>query len=140
MIREVLSESFYRDEFACKGSDCCGNSAPIDHRLVTGLDDLKKVLLSWADYSARVEILITSGFRCATHNKLEGGAEDSYHLKAMAADIKCFLTHQDGTKSQIPQHVVFEAALQIAIFKGGGIGIYTNRVHLDVGPCRRWVG
>lgn len=32
-------------------------------------------------------IIVTSGYRCKKHNKEVGGAENSYHMRGMAADI-----------------------------------------------------
>jgi hypothetical protein len=38
---------------------------------------------------ANVPFIITSGFRCVEHNREVGGAPDSSHLVAVAADIEC---------------------------------------------------
>lgn len=74
-----LTNNFSRYEFACKGSSCCGNSAPIDLRLVAELQRLRDII--------GMPIRITSGFRCITHNKRVGGDPRSYHTLGMAADI-----------------------------------------------------
>lgn len=75
-------------------------------------------------------IVVTSGYRCAEHNKTVGGATDSQHLYGTAADIRV-----DG----IPPVEVARAAEKY--FQDGGLGIYKNHVHIDVrGYKARWDG
>jgi len=81
MRDEKLSEFFTRSEFACKGVGCCGGAAPVDPRLGVLLRDIREAV--------GVPVIITSGFRCVTHNATVPGAEpDSYHTRGMAADVK----------------------------------------------------
>ena len=116
-----LSENFKVKEFACKDNS---DKVLIDIDLIDKLQRLR-------DYLGK-PITITSGYRIDSYNKQCGGADNSYHLKGMAADIYC-----DGVKPIV-------IALW-AEFNGlGGIGIYLNRdrefVHLDVRPNKyRWV-
>jgi len=75
--------------------------------------------------------LLISGYRSPSYNLLlrrkgHGAARNSYHIKGMAADINI-----DG----VPLADIREAAVSSAI---GGVGSYTNFVHLDVGPVRHW--
>jgi len=75
--------------------------------------------------------LVISGYRTPQTNRmLRGAARDSYHMKAMAADVRL----KSRTVSNISK-----AAL---IFKGGGVGTYgrSNFVHMDCGPIRTWRG
>ena len=110
-----ISEHFNRSEFACKGTNCCGGSHPVDQGLVDSLEHLRGIALR--------PIIVTSGFRCRRHNIEIGGEEDSYHTLAMAADIKC--------PGLTPEELA-EMAEDVAVFRHGGIGIYPSWVHLDV--------
>ncbi|MDD3654826.1 MAG: D-Ala-D-Ala carboxypeptidase family metallohydrolase [Desulfotomaculaceae bacterium] len=74
---------------------------------------------------------ITSGYRCASHNKACGGVENSYHLFGMAADI---FAGKVSTRElvKVAESVGFD-----------GIGIYSAQgfVHVDVrGYQARWEG
>lgn len=75
--------------------------------------------------------LVISGYRTPQTNRmLRGAARDSYHMKAMAADVR-LKSRSIGNISK--------AAL---LCKGGGVGTYgrSNFVHMDCGPIRTWRG
>ncbi len=75
--------------------------------------------------------LVISGYRTPQTNRmLRGAARESYHMKAMAADVRL--------KSRSISNIS-KAAL---ICKGGGVGTYgrSNFVHMDSGPVRTWTG
>ena len=75
--------------------------------------------------------LVISGYRTPQTNRmLRGAANDSYHMRAMAADVR--LRSRDIRQ-------VTSAALAC---KGGGVGTYgrSNFVHMDCGPIRTWRG
>ncbi|MBP7242913.1 DUF882 domain-containing protein, partial [Amaricoccus sp.] len=65
-----------------------------------------------------------------TNRMLRGAAHDSYHIKAMAADVRL--------KSRTTPNV-YRAAMACG---GGGVGFYnrSNFVHMDCGPIRTWKG
>ncbi len=111
-----LSKNFSRSEFACKGTNCCGHSAPVQPELIYALQALRDQL--------NLPLSITSGFRCNRHNESVGGADRSFHTLGMAADVAC----PDGMKAED----LAQAAEAIAAFQQGGIGIYPSWVHLDV--------
>jgi zinc D-Ala-D-Ala carboxypeptidase len=111
-----LSKNFSRSEFACKGTNCCGHSAPVHPELISALQALRDHL--------NLPLSITSGFRCNRHNEFVGGAAQSFHTLGMAADVAC----PDGLTAED----LAQAAETIPAFQQGGIGIYSSWVHLDV--------
>jgi uncharacterized protein YcbK (DUF882 family) len=111
-----LSKNFSRSEFACKGTNCCGHSAPVQPELISVLQALRDQL--------NLPLSITSGFRCNRHNESVGGAARSFHTLGMAADVAC----PDGMTAED----LAQAAETIPAFQQGGIGIYPSWVHLDV--------
>ena len=111
-----LSKNFSRSEFACKGTNCCGHSAPVHPELISALQYLRDQL--------NLPLSITSGFRCNRHNESVGGATQSFHTLGMAADVTC----PDGMTAED----LAQAAETIPAFQQGGIGIYPSWVHLDV--------
>lgn len=111
-----LSKNFSRSEFACKGTNCCGHSAPVQPELISALQALRNQL--------NLSLSITSGFRCNRHNESVGGAARSLHTLGMAADVAC----PDGLTAED----LARAAETIPVFQQGGIGIYPSWVHLDV--------
>ncbi len=121
-----LSRNFSRKEFACKGQGCCGHSAPVSLVLVEGLQALRDL--------AGVTLVVSSGFRCRTHNERVGGAADSQHTLGLAADVPC------------PKELAMERFLAMAesipCFARGGIGVYSGWLHLDVRNTgkARWRG
>jgi zinc D-Ala-D-Ala carboxypeptidase len=111
-----LSRNFNRSEFACKGEDCCGHSAPVHPDLVEALQALRDRIGK--------PLSITSGFRCNRHNQAISGEDHSFHTLGMAADVAC----PDG----IGPEELAALADGIELFHQGGIGIYPSWVHLDV--------
>jgi len=76
-------------------------------------------------------IRLISGFRSEAYNDLlrsrsRNVARNSFHLKGMAADISI-----EG----IRLNSIREAA---AGLKAGGVGHYSQFIHMDVGPVRYW--
>jgi uncharacterized protein YcbK (DUF882 family) len=74
---------------------------------------------------------IFSGYRSPEYNMLlrkknRRVAKQSYHLKGMAADVLLEGVHLND---------LHRMGLK---FKKGGVGKYTQFVHLDVGPVRNW--
>jgi uncharacterized protein YcbK (DUF882 family) len=75
--------------------------------------------------------LVISGYRTPQTNRmLRGAARESYHMRAMAADVRL----QSRSVSQISRAAV--------ACRGGGVGTYgrSNFVHMDCGPIRTWRG
>lgn len=121
-MSEQLTRNFKRSDFACQGENCCDHSAPVHPDLARGLQELRD--------KAGKPIMINSAFRCNKHNKSIGGAKNSYHTKAMAADIKSPILKPKEL------HAIAE---DIPVFRNGGIGLYKWGIHVDVrGFKARW--
>ena len=73
-----LSTNFKSTEFDCHGDGCC-TKTEIDTKLVEYLQKIR-------DHFGK-PLNISSGYRCAKHNKNVGGVTGSRHLKGQAADI-----------------------------------------------------
>jgi len=124
-----LSLHFSRDEFRCRGEQCCGHSAPVDMRLVEGLEEVR-ARLNEKLTSGEVRLEVTSGFRCLVHNREVGSSDFSLHALGMAADV---VPHGAAVGE------VAICAGGVRCFRYGGIGVYDEFVHLDVrgnGPAR----
>lgn len=75
--------------------------------------------------------LMISGYRTQKTNRmLRGAARNSYHMHAMAADVR------------LRSRSVNQIAGAAKSCNGGGVGTYTrsNFVHMDCGPIRTWRG
>ena len=95
MLRRLVSKTkddswrggykgFSENEMKCKGSDngktCdCGGKGLPSHSFMVKLVKIRKRVGS---------MVITSGYRCASHNRRVGGASNSAHPMRVAADIK----------------------------------------------------
>jgi uncharacterized protein YcbK (DUF882 family) len=101
---------FKKSEFDCK---CCKQNKMVDS-FVTKLDKLRGRM--------GFAFSVTSGYRCANHNKRVDGAINSQHLKGLAADIST----KGWNGNQIYLFVLRAMALE---FKGIGIG--KDIIHLD---------
>jgi uncharacterized protein YcbK (DUF882 family) len=118
--RRGLSAHFKAREFACR---CCG-MVLVHPELVRKLEALRYLL-------GGTPVFISSGYRCAGHNKAVGGVEQSYHVFGMAADIQVAGT-APGRLAAMAEKAGFD-----------GIGVYREQgfVHVDVrGYPARWSG
>lgn len=112
-----VSEHFTSGEFACK---CCGKYIE-NSELLFVLEDVRKHF--------GTAVTITSGTRCAKHNKEVGGAPLSQHVLGTAADIK--------VKGITP--VAVAQYLELKYPKKYGVGVYKSWTHVDVRTVRaRW--
>lgn len=71
--------SLLREEFACKGKNCCGGKVI--------LDAIFFMMITKARALADTPFVITSGYRCPQHNA-DVGSTSMNHVSGKAADIK----------------------------------------------------
>ena len=117
---KALSANFKVREFACKdGSDVVF----ISEGLVQVLQAIR--------LHFNKPVTINSGYRTPAYNKKVGGETYSQHLYGTAADIV--------VKGVEPRDVA--AYAETILPNTGGIGIYSNFVHVDVRAKKsRWKG
>lgn len=120
-----VSKHFLRREFNCKD----GTAVPDDYicnviTLASQLDIIRE--------EVGEAIYISSGYRTIKHNKKCKGAKNSKHLTAEAADLKTLNT----TPDQLYFCIIY--LIKAGKIKDGGVGLYDNFVHYDIGKPRRW--
>lgn len=120
-------KNFSPEELSCKsGADC-----PYPDRLRH---------LAWTLQTIRdafgAPIRINSGYRSPDHNKSVGGAANSQHVKARAAD----LVPSSGDLKELSRLVsVIMDLIEAGKIPNGGVGTYSTFVHYDIrvnGPAR----
>ncbi len=102
-----------------------GEVHPIDRKLLDLLNDLRVALRSDSTFG------VISGYRSPKTNAAlrqngNGVAKKSYHMKGQAIDI---------AMTGVSLGAVHRAALDL---KAGGVGRYSQFVHVDTGPVRTW--
>lgn len=130
-----LTEHFSRSEFACQGDNCCGHSSPVHRSLPNALEILRRRV---SDHLGKdTPLIISSGFRCITHNEevqkeynreYKPFSSKSRHMLADAVDVMCPKGMSIGVFKRLAEPCLF---LEEAMYFGG-IGIYNNRLHLDL--------
>ena len=121
-----LTANFSLPEFASKD----GSDFPEDVKL--NLSELAHNLQALRYHFGR-SIIITSGYRSASHNLRIGGARDSFHVRGMAADIQI----SGITPRQV--YDAIEMLIKEGKMKEGGLGLYNSWVHYDHrGKRIRW--
>lgn len=120
-----LSTNFRSTEFDCHGSGCC-SSTQIDEKLVEYLQNIRNHFGK--------PLNISSGYRCATHNKNIGGATGSKHSKGQAADI-----YISGVKpAEIAKYAESIGILGIGLYETDKDGYF---VHVDTRTTKSfWYG
>lgn len=121
-----LTENFDRIEFISKD----GRDVPAE--LLPNLIELAHNLQVLRDHLGE-PVRILSGYRSPEHNRRIGGARNSRHLLAQAADI--------SVRSKTPRQLaaIIERLIATKQMKQGGLGVYPGFVHYDVrGTKARW--
>ena len=121
-----LTENFDIKEWRCHdGTD-------VPYNLVDNVKALAVNLQVLRETVGR-PVNIISGYRNPSYNKRIGGAKRSYHMKAMAADIR--------VKGMTPAEVkaTIEGLISDGKMEQGGLGLYKSFVHYDNrGRRARW--
>lgn len=120
-----LSDHFDLEEYACQGEDCCSHTAAPDERLVEAFEQFRVIVGR--------PVVLSSAFRCLTHNRRIGSKDSSEHVKGRAGDVETL----DGMTVEEQA----AAAEKVPAFRDGGIGLYDWGTHLDVRRGRypaRW--
>ena len=121
-----LTENFSLHEFDCN------DGTPVPESLLGNVEALAGQLQILRDY-LKEPVWINSAYRHANYNKRVGGAPDSMHVRAMAADI----TVMSKTPKQVK--AVIERLIKAKKLKFGGIGLYPGFVHVDIREAyARW--
>lgn len=122
-----LSPHFNVQEFKCK----CGK----EHEILLNTDLVDKLEKLYTELNCS-KIIVTSGYRCSSHDKVVGGNGTGQHIKGNAADICCY--GQDG--QPISSKTVCCKAQDIGF---GGIANITTEykyTHVDVRTGSKWYG
>ena len=103
-------------------------SIMMDRQLVNNFLSICEALVSSGD---KIDVYVTSGFRTKkTNDRLRQNsskvAKNSMHLSGRAIDF---------TVKDISVIKLAEVAEKLT---PGGLGVYSNFIHLDTGPYRRW--
>ena len=122
-----LTAHFNAKEFQCK----CGKS----HSFLIDNDLLEKLEQLHAAFHCS-KIIVTSGYRCPTHDKNVGGNGSGQHTKGTAADICCYA--QDG--SIISSKQVCCEAQDIGFTGIANIDNSYQYTHVDVRTSGKWYG
>jgi len=121
-----LTDNFNIREF------CCNDGTRIPQEYIENVIELAENLQVLRDY-AGAAIRVNSGYRHRDYNTRIGGAKNSQHLYACAADIIV-----DG---MTPQEVadLIEKLISQGKMKEGGLGRYNTFTHYDIrGYNARW--
>ena len=108
-----ISKNFFYHEFYCQGKEPPGIYKDNIINIATELQKLRSLL--------NKPIRVNSGWRCAAHNKLMGGASNSQHLIGKAADCRII---------GFPNNEVGYFACRYTNCNGIGIGL--SYTHLDI--------
>ena len=122
-----LTPHFNAHEFKCK----CGQ--PHNFQLADELVGKLEELYGKLNCS---KIIVTSGFRCAAHDKNVGGSGTGQHTKGNAADICCY--GQDG--NPISSKIVCCTAQDIGFTGIANINESYQYTHVDVRTGSKWYG
>ena len=121
-----LTTNFNLSEFRCKdGTDVPAELMPNVQKLANELQRLRDEL--------GLPIKINSGYRTKSYNKKIGGASNSMHVQAKAADIVV----TDITPTNLYKRI--EKLIEEGKVNFKGVGVYDTFVHVDVRDRRsRW--
>jgi len=135
------SRHFDWSEFACKCANpaCAGKEAHVERLLIVGLEELHE--LAARRLTSAIRILINSGCRCPEHDMaVRDKGSTGQHALWTAADIRMQrrpkYSYNDAAWEPIVPEDVARIAEECPVWRDGrgGIGVYSEWVHLDVRP------
>ena len=99
-----------------------------------------------SDYKRpKLGIRINDGYRTKSYHdnvirkKYPNAAKNSYHMDGVAADIMVWVKNYEGNIVEVSGEILYEYAKKVIIRNNGGVGKYSNRVHIDVrGHPAQW--
>lgn len=121
-----LATNFHIREFKCK------DGTEVPEQYICNVQKVAAQLQILRDY-LKEPIHINSAYRTPAYNARIGGAKNSQHLTASAADIT--------VKSKTPRQLkaIVEKLIEQKKLSIGGIGLYPGFLHIDVRRNRaRW--
>lgn len=120
------TKNFKASEFSCK------DGTPVPKQYYGNLQKLMDNLQVLRDHLG-VPLVINSGYRTAAHNKQVGGATNSTHMRALAADIVAIGVAPSKVRETILQ-LIAQGKMH-----NGGLGKYATFTHYDVrNSAARW--
>lgn len=123
-----MTKNFNLHEFSCN------DGTPVPKNLIPNVQELANNLQVLRDYIGE-PLRILSAYRTPEHNAKVGGKKNSFHMRAMAADLAC------RSKSPRQLHTIIEKLIAEKKMKQGGLGLYKGFVHYDIrGIKSRWNG
>ncbi len=111
----------------------CNDGTPVPDKYRANAIELCR-RLEWIRARWGRPVTILSGYRTPAWNKKVGGAKNSEHLRAAAADI---------VVAGVEAGEVYDAIhwmIHAGKLADGGLGRYEQWTHVDIGPARRWRG
>jgi hypothetical protein len=136
-VKEIPAKNYFQPgefvfqpgEFVCKCG--CGTNK-VKQPLIDTLNVIRERL--------GVPVVVTSGTRCAKHNKAVGGVANSNHLSGEAADIQAKGVSPDEVRGVIRELWSAGKLPELA-----GLGSYKTFTHADIAPkvagrLRTWNG
>jgi len=122
-----LTKNFHISEFACK------DNTAVPPELMPNVKKLADQLQVIRD-TIGAPLYISSSYRTPSHNKAVGGAKNSQHLQAKAADIS-INGKTPKQLARIIEKLIAEGKISIK-----GVGVYPGFVHVDIrsGKAARW--
>ena len=125
--KSQLSPHFNVQEFKCK----CGK----EHEILIAEELVEKLEKLYSALNCS-KIIVTSGYRCKTHDNNVGGSGAGQHTKGNAADICCY--GQDG--QPISSKIVCCKAQDIGFSGIANITADYQYTHVDVRTGSKWYG
>jgi len=98
----------------------------VPEELFDNVQELAENLQILSDHIDNQPIKVLSGYRSPAYNQVVGGAKNSQHLYARAADI--IIPHLSPKKV----HSLISELIKQGLMKDGGLGKYPGFTHYDV--------